>query len=96
MASGPLIYAVSSLNEAIEVLEGSARLEPFALDMGEVFQPQGEYGVDFADVRGQEHAKRALEVAAAGSHNLLMLGTKGQSIQSIFKIYLKILNRKEI
>ena len=72
-AGGPLIYGISSLCEAVELLEGSTRLAPFALDIETVFQGNGQYDVDFGEVRGQEHAKRALEVAAAGGHNLCML-----------------------
>lgn len=77
MAGKPLIYGISTLGEAIELLTGSARLRPFVLEEIEVFQPPAEAEVDFADVRGQEHAKRALEVAAAGGHNLLMIGPPG-------------------
>lgn len=77
IADGPVVYGVTSLAEAVEVLEGSVRIPPHVVDVSDLLQSSGGSALDFAEVRGQEHAKRALEVAAGGGHNILMVGPPG-------------------
>jgi len=65
------------LSEAVDFLNGFSGARPFGMDMDEVFAQSSAYSIDFSDVKGQEHAKRALEVAAAGGHNIIMIGPPG-------------------
>jgi magnesium chelatase family protein len=71
------VIAVASLAEAVGFLAGELEIEPTPSRVNELFQTLAAYDVDFGDVRGQEVAKRAITVAAAGGHNLLMLGPPG-------------------
>lgn len=72
------VYGMESLVDVIHFFNGTKTFEPTVVDTRrEFYEQQSNFDLDFADVRGQETVKRALEVAAAGGHNLIMIGPPG-------------------
>ncbi len=77
LADGLPVYGVASLGEVVDFIAGKADIAPCSVDSNKLFSEALTNVEDFAEVRGQEHTKRALEIAAAGAHNLLMVGPPG-------------------
>ena len=71
------VYPVNTLTEVLDLMEGFQAVKPAKFDMGDFALDQPIYDLDFSEVKGQEHVKRSLEVAAAGGHNILMIGPPG-------------------
>lgn len=73
VVAGISVYPVKTLSQVVEFLRGRFSIDPEQADLSKIFKQNDQNEVDFAEVRGQEYVKRALEIAAAGGHNLIRL-----------------------
>ncbi|MDP3831632.1 MAG: YifB family Mg chelatase-like AAA ATPase, partial [Ignavibacteriaceae bacterium] len=77
IVEGIEVYGFENLTQVVDFLNGDSDIKPVFTDRDEIFSVENSYHLDFSDVKGQENVKRALEVAAAGGHNILMIGPPG-------------------
>lgn len=77
VVDGISVLPVKTLNQVVDFFRGFTEIEPVKTDVSAIFEGKARYETDFSEVMGQEHVKRALEVGAAGGHNIVMIGPPG-------------------
>jgi len=78
VVNGLDIFGMENIADVVDFFNGTRKFDPVKVDLVEIFKSEAnKYDVDFSDVRGQENVKRALEVAASGFHNVIMIGPPG-------------------
>ena len=77
VVTGAETYPIANLRQAVDFLNSQTDIRPLKVNIARIFKKNSHYRIDFSDVKGQEHVKRGLEIAAAGNHHCLLLGPPG-------------------
>ncbi|MFQ5587816.1 MAG: YifB family Mg chelatase-like AAA ATPase [Nitrospiria bacterium] len=96
VVSGIRVLGMETLPQVVEFVNGSLEVTPTSVDIPRLFSETQRHSEDYSEVKGQTHAKRALEIAAAGGHNMLMVGPPGSGKTMLAKRFPSILPRMDL